>query len=94
MKTFIPADAITPANISQSREPAVTPPFRIPRGHTGGIKGFIQTLRCAQLLDQMQKESDERSMVLAQETIELRAVRQRRKSRTNVVRKVFVSFMS
>src|SRR5437867_4133359 len=88
MQAFIPADAITPANIGDTRQPARTAPFRIARRHTRGIKRFIEASLCMELLAQIQKERDQGLALLAQEPVELGAIGQGRKSSAQMMLRV------
>ena len=85
MKAFVPAKAITPANIHLTCQPAQA----VSLGITGDSSGTIQYLVGAPLaiheLNKMQTKGRDRVTMFPQKSVELRASRQLRKGRSQML---------
>ncbi len=79
MEAFVPAKAITPADICLTSQPAGAAPFRIACDCGGAIEDFVATSLGLQLLDQKQGESRDHITMGSLQSIELAAIRQLRK---------------
>src|SRR5919199_1674435 len=76
VESFIPAQAVAPADIGQARQPPRAPALGIARREAGAVQRFIRTLLRRQHLHQMQKTRDQRLMLLAYLAVELLPRRQ------------------
>src|SRR6266516_3081263 len=85
VEPFIPADAIAPANVGLPGQPAGATAFGITGHRWGTIQDFIETLLGMQKQDQIQPERRDSIPLLAQEPIELAAIRQLRKGRSQMM---------
>jgi len=79
MEAFVPAKAITPADIGLTSQPAGAAPFRVACDGGGAIEDFVGTALGLQHLHQKQGESRDRIAVRSLQPIELAAVGQLRK---------------
>jgi hypothetical protein len=79
VEAFVPAQAITPADICLTRQPAGPASFRIAGDSSGAIEDFVGTSLSLQQLDRKQGESRDRIPVHSLQSSELAAVRQLRK---------------
>ena len=84
MKALIPTQAITPADIGQTGQPAPPPAFTMTGDGGGAIQRLIGTVLSLQSLQKVQKTTDHGLVVLAQQPIELSSMRQAGKSPAQV----------
>ncbi len=90
MKAFVPADAITPANIGLTRQPAQAAPLRITGHGSRAVEHFVGRLLRVQQLHQKQSESRDRIAVRSLQPIELTAIGQPWKRFSQVIRCIAV----
>src|SRR6266700_7879167 len=90
MEALIPANAVAPADIGLSRQPAGATPLGIARGNARTVQGFIQAALCLQVLNQVQTEGHDDIALLPLQPIELLALRQRRKRWAQVAHRIAV----
>ena len=76
VKAFIPAQAVAPANISLSGQPAPAPAFGVPCGNAGTVQGFVEALASLQQPGQVPEESRQGLVAAPGQPVELAAPRQ------------------
>src|SRR5260221_637412 len=90
MEAFVPADAITPANIRLTRQPAQATPLRITGHGSRAIEHFIGRALRLQKLHQEQCKGRDRISVFSLQPIELAAIWQLRKRFSQVMVRIAV----
>src|SRR6266567_1497658 len=90
MKAFIPANAVTPADIGLSGQPTGATPFRVSCRNARTVEGFIQAALRLHLLHQIQTERHDRIAKLSLQAIELFAIGQGWECRSQVAQHVAV----
>lgn len=79
MEPFVPADAITPADIRLTRQPALAASLRIASHRSRAVEHLIGSLLRLQKLHRKQGKGGDRISLASQQPIELAAIRQLRK---------------
>jgi hypothetical protein len=85
MEAFVPPNALTPADICLTSQPAGAAPFRIAGDGGSAIEDFIGTALGLQQLNQIQGESRDRIAVRSLQAIELAAIGHLRKRFSQVM---------
>lgn len=90
MKTLIPANAIAPADIGLPSQPTAATSLGISSWDARTVQDFIQAALSLQMLDQVQSEGHDDIAVPALQAVELAAIWQTGKSRSQVLPDVAV----
>src|SRR5512143_4179513 len=90
MKALMPAQAVTPTNIGQSRQPPPPPALGIARGRRRGVKRLESTALRLEQRDQIQKALHQRVHMPAQQAVELAAGRHGRKCPTQMALRIAI----
>lgn len=90
MKPFIPANAVTPANIGLACQPAAAAPLGIACRNARTVQRFIQAALRLHVLNQEQTERHDDVAIVALQAIELFAIGQGRKGRLQVTLRIAV----
>src|SRR5213079_2502733 len=90
MEALIPTNAIAPADIGLSGQPSAATSLGISRGNARTVQRFIQATLRLQLVHQVQTESHDDIALLTLQAIELLALRQGRKRRSQVAQRVAI----
>jgi len=90
MDAFIPAQAVAPADIRQTGQPASATTLSIAGRDPGAVEGFISAALGRQEMDEIQKKRDRGGMLPADLPIVLLPRRQLRKGRSEVALRIAV----
>jgi hypothetical protein len=77
-KSFVPAQAIAPADVGAPGQPSMPATLAVPDGHRRAIQGLVRVFSCFQKSHQMQDESLDELCAGAHTAVELRAIGQGR----------------
>ena len=90
MKALIPANAVAPADVGLSGQPARATPFGIAGGDARTVQRLIQAVLRVHRLDQEQAEGHDDITIAPLQSIELLALRQGGKRRSQVAHRIAV----